>query len=179
MEKPRSIPPYKEKDPVKISKNTVVSANYILRDSEGSVIDESGESGPMEYLHGVGEIIEGLEKALEGKKVGDHVKVSLSAEDAYGEFDDDLVQEVSKEMFADMDDLEEGLVFHAETEEGVQEYAVVAIEGDMVTIDGNHPLAGEDLTFEIDVLEVRQATAEELEHGHAHGEGCDHDHDEE
>ena len=164
---------------MKISKNTVVTANYVIRDGEGEVIDESAENGPMEYLHGGEGILEGLEKVLNGKKAGDIVKVTLSAEEAYGEFDEDLVEEVSKEMFSEMDDLEVGLVFHAETEDGEVEYEVVSIEGDIVTIDGNHPLAGEELHFEIEVTNVRKATAEELEHGHAHGDGCGHGHHDE
>jgi FKBP-type peptidyl-prolyl cis-trans isomerase SlyD len=160
---------------MQVSKNKVVTANYVLKDTSGVVLDASSDDQPMAYLHGSGEILEGLEKVLEGKKAGDTCSINLKADDAYGQPTDDLIQVVDKAMFSDMDDLEVGTVFHAETDDGVLEYEVVGIDGDKVTIDGNHPLAGEDLSFEIEISEVRDATEEELEHGHAHGDGCDHD----
>lgn len=161
-----------------ITKNTVVTAQYVLKNDKGELLDESSAENPMAYLHGHGDVAKGLEDALEGKAVGDKVQVTLTPEEAYGPYSEELVQTVSKEMFSDMDDLETGLVFHAETPEGdIREYEIVGIEGESVTIDGNHPLAGETLDFTIEVTELREATAEEIEHGHLHGEdGCGHDH---
>jgi FKBP-type peptidyl-prolyl cis-trans isomerase SlyD len=160
---------------MQVAKDKVVTAKYVLKSVEGQVLDASSDDQPMTYLHGSGEILKGLETVLEGKVAGDQCSITLKADDAYGQPTEDLVQVVEKEMFSDMDDLAVGTVFHAETEEGVLEYEVVKIDGEKVTIDGNHPLAGEDLSFEIEITEVRDATSEELEHGHAHGEGCDHD----
>lgn len=160
---------------MKVSKDKVISANYVLKNAEGELIDESTPESPMAYIHGIGDVAEGLEKALEGKVVGDKINVTLTPDEAYGAFDESLVQEVSKEMFNDVETLEEGLVFQAETPEGeVREYEIVAIEGEKVTIDSNHPLAGETLVFDIEITEIRDATAEELEHGHVHHGDCDH-----
>lgn len=160
---------------MKVTKDKVVMANYILKSVDGEVLDASSDDQPMAYLHGSGEILEGLEKVLEGKEAGEKCSITLKADEAYGQPSDELVQVVDKSMFSDMEEIEIGTVFHAETEKGILEYEVVAIDGDQVTIDGNHPLAGEDLSFEIEVIEVREPTADELEHGHAHGEGCEHE----
>jgi len=159
-----------------ISENSVASIHYTLTDGEGKVIDTSEGQEPLAYLHGAGNIIPGLEKALLGKSVGDKFTVTIPAAEAYGVRDDSMVQELPSNMFSGIDNIEVGMEFHAETEHGLQVVTVTNVEGDNVTIDGNHPLAGVDLTFDVEVAEVRPASAEELEHGHAHGAGGHHHH---
>ena len=159
-----------------ISENCVASIHYTLTDGEGKVIDTSEGQEPLAYLHGAGNIIPGLENALLGKTVGDKFNVSIPAAEAYGTRDDSMIQELPSNMFSGIDNIEVGMEFHAETEHGLQVVTVTKVEGDMVTIDGNHPLAGVDLTFDVEVAEIRQATEEELAHGHAHGAGGHHHH---
>jgi len=154
-----------------IEKDRVVSIDYTLRDNSGNLIDSSEGSDPLEYLHGNGNIIPGLEKALAGKKAGDKLTCSIAAADAYGERDDSLIFKVNKSEFEGAD-IEVGMQFEAHGEEGAQIVTVVGIEGEEVTIDANHPLAGETLNFDVKVVDVREATSEELEHGHVHG-GCE------
>jgi FKBP-type peptidyl-prolyl cis-trans isomerase SlyD len=159
-----------------ISENCVASIHYTLTDGEGKVIDTSEGQEPLAYLHGAGNIIPGLEKALLGKTVGDKFNVSIPASEAYGLRDDSMVQELPSNMFSGIENIEVGMEFHAETEHGLQVVTVTQVEGDNVVIDGNHPLAGVDLTFDVEVAEIRAASAEELEHGHAHGAGGHHHH---
>ena len=159
-----------------ISNNSVASIHYTLTDGSGKVLDSSEGQEPLAYLHGSGNIIPGLEKALEGKTVGDKLHVNIPASEAYGLRDDSMVQELPTNMFSGIDQIEIGMEFHAETEHGLQVVTVTNLVGDTVTIDGNHPLAGVDLTFDVEVTEVRQATEEELQHGHAHGAGGHHHH---
>lgn len=159
-----------------ISENSVASIHYTLTDGEGKVIDTSEGQEPLAYLHGAGNIIPGLEKALLGKSVGDKFTVSIPASEAYGLRDDSMVQELPSNMFSGIDNIEVGMEFHAETEHGLQVVTVTSVEGDNVTIDGNHPLAGVDLTFDVEVADIRAASAEEIEHGHAHGAGGHHHH---
>lgn len=154
-----------------VEKDRVVSIDYTLRDNNGNLIDSSEGSDPLEYLHGNGNIIPGLEKELAGKKAGDKLICSIAAADAYGERDDSLIFKVNKSEFEGAD-VEVGMQFEAHGEDGAQIVTVVGIEGDEVTIDANHPLAGETLNFDVKVVDVREATPEELEHGHVHG-GCD------
>ena len=154
-----------------IEKDRVVSIDYTLRDNNGNLIDSSEGSDPLEYLHGNGNIIPGLEKVLAGKKAGDKLTCFIVAADAYGERDDSLIFKVNKSEFEGAD-IEVGMQFEAHGEEGAQIVTVVGIEGEEVTIDANHPLAGETLNFDVKVVDVREATSEELEHGHVHG-GCD------
>ena len=159
-----------------ISENSVASIHYTLTDGEGKVIDTSEGQEPLAYLHGAGNIIPGLEKALLGKVVGDKFTVSIPAAEAYGVRDDSMVQELPSNMFSGIDNIEVGMEFHAETEHGLQVVTVTKVEGDNVTIDGNHPLAGVDLNFDVEIIEVRAATEDELNHGHAHGAGGHHHH---
>ena len=159
-----------------ITDNCVASFNYLLTDSSGKMLDTSEGHGPLSYLHGAGNIIPGLESALEGKTVGDKLTVAVPAAQAYGVRDDALVQELPSNMFSGIDNIEVGMEFHAETEHGMQVVTVTKVEGDNVTIDGNHPLAGVDLNFAVEITEVRAATEEELNHGHAHGAGGHHHH---
>ena len=154
-----------------VEKDRVVSIDYTLRDNSGNLIDSSEGSDPLEYLHDNGNIIPGLEKALAGKKAGDKLTCSIAAADAYGERDDSLIFKVNKSEFEGAD-IEVGMQFEAHGEEGAQIVTVVGIEGEEVTIDANHPLAGETLNFDVKIVDVREATSEELEHGHVHG-GCE------
>lgn len=154
-----------------VEKDRVVSIDYTLRDNSGNLIDSSEGSDPLEYLHGNGNIIPGLEKALAGKKAGDKLTCSIAAADAYGERDDSLIFKVNKSEFEGAD-IEVGMQFEAHGEEGAQIVTVMGIEGEEVTIDANHPLAGETLNFDVKIVDVREATSEELEHGHVHG-GCE------
>jgi FKBP-type peptidyl-prolyl cis-trans isomerase SlyD len=148
-----------------------------LTDEKGEALDSSEQDGPLTYLHGAGNIVPGLEAALEGKSVGDALKVVVPPADAYGEHDDELVQAMPRDRFPD-GEIEVGMRFQAQSHGGARVLTVTALSDDEVTIDANHPLAGRTLTFDVTVREVRDATQEEIEHGHVHGEHG-HDHDDE
>jgi FKBP-type peptidyl-prolyl cis-trans isomerase SlyD len=158
---------------MQITDNTAVSFHYTLTNNSGEQLDSSIGSEPLLYLHGAGNIIPGLEAALLGKKAGDKLNVSIEPEHAYGLLDENMVQVVSKKMFEGMD-VEIGMQFHADVSYGSGVITITAIDGDDVTIDGNPPLAGEHLNFDVEVVDVRPATADEIEHGHIHGTGCHH-----
>ena len=153
-----------------IQNNHVVSFHYTLTDHQGNQLDKS-EGEPLVYLHGAGNIIPGLEKELTGKKKGDQFKVTVPAADAYGDYNPDMVQEVPREMFQGVDDIQPGMQFQAQAEDGVQVVTVKDVNDKSVFVDGNHPLAGQDLTFDVNVHDVRAASQEELDHGHVHGAG--------
>ena len=159
---------------MQITDKLAVSIHYILTNSAGEQLDSSRGEGPMVYLHGFGQIISGLENALTGKVVGDKFNVTVASADAYGDRRDDMVQVVPKSMFKDMGEIKEGMQFHADASHGVNVVTVSKVEGDDITIDGNHPLAGEELTFDVEVMDIRPATEDELSHKHIHGEGCNH-----
>ncbi|PCJ31377.1 MAG: peptidylprolyl isomerase [Gammaproteobacteria bacterium] len=159
---------------MKVSENSVVVIDYTLTDNDGKVIDSSEDAGPLAYLQGKGNIIPGLEAALLGKEAGDEVKASIEPEQAYGERVEDMQQEVPKDLFGGIDNIEVGMQFESSTDEGPVMVTVVEMGEEMITVDGNHPLAGVHLNFDVKVREVREATAEELEHGHVHGEGGHH-----
>ena len=158
---------------MQISPQTAVSIHYTLTNLDGDQLDSSIGGEPLVYLHGTGNIIPGLEQALAGKQVGDKLQVSIPPEQAYGLQDYSMQHVVSKKMFEDMD-IEVGMQFHADVSHGTGIITITEINGDDVTIDGNHPLAGVTLNFDVEVVAVRPATAEELAHGHVHGAGCDH-----
>ncbi|KMP11188.1 peptidylprolyl isomerase [Candidatus Nitromaritima sp. SCGC AAA799-A02] len=160
-----------------IAKDTVVSLNYNLKDAEGRELDRSDADHPLRYLHGAGEIVPGLEKALDGLKVGDKKEVTVTAQEGYGEIFPDLKMQVKREMFPADQKIEVGMQFMAELANGRKHpFVVMELGEDSINIDGNHPLAGKTLHFSIEVLDIRDATSEELEHGHSHGEGSAHDH---
>lgn len=159
-----------------IKQDSVVSIHYTLKDDEGTVIDSSASGEPLPYLHGHGNIVPGLERELEGKDVGDKLNVKVSPADGYGEHNKDLIQRVPRRALKGIPNVRVGMRLHAQTEEGPQTVTVTNITGDMVTIDGNHPLAGKNLNFDIEVTGVRDATQEELEHGHVHGPEGHHHH---
>jgi len=147
---------------------------YTLTGSDGTILDTSEGQEPLAYIQGTGNLIPGLESALEGKAAGDHLEVSLPPEEGYGVRDDSLMQTIAREQFEGVEDLQVGMQFEARDDEGEQVVTIVKIEEEVVTVDGNHPLAGEILNFNVDVVEVRDATSEELEHGHVHGPGGHH-----
>jgi len=154
-----------------VVENAVVTIDYTLKDNDDVLIDSSENVGPLAFLFGAGNVIPGLEAALLGKVEGDNVKANISPENAYGERQEDMQQQVPKELFGGIDNIEMGMQFQSETDQGPVMVTVVKIEDEMITVDGNHPLAGVDLNFDVTVRGVREATAEELEHGHVHGEG--------
>jgi FKBP-type peptidyl-prolyl cis-trans isomerase SlyD len=147
----------------------IVSMHYKLTDNDGNVIDSSEGAEPLAYLHGGGQIIPGLENALTGKTEGSSLQVKIEPADGYGEVNPELLNVVKKEVFQGVDSIEPGMQFEAQTPEGgMQRIVVQKVEGDDVTIDANHPLAGMALNFDVNVVGVRDATEEELSHGHAH-----------
>ncbi len=159
---------------MQVAQDTVVSIDYRLTNDEGDVIDTSEGAEPLSYIHGRGQIIAGLEGALAGRTTGDSFQVRLDAADAYGEYQADLVQTARRAQFGG-DEPEVGMQVRAEGPEGTQVLTIVSVEGDVVTLDANHPLAGVPLTFDVTIVEVRPATKQELAHGHAHGtHGDDH-----
>jgi len=160
---------------MQIAKHRVVSIEYTLTDDEGTVLDSSRGREPLVYLHGVGQMIPGLEAALADKGAGDALQVRVLPADAYGERDDTLVQKASRSQLQGVDEIEVGMQFQAGGPQGRQIVTVVSIDGDQVTLDANHPLAGVPLTFAVEVVGVRAATPQELQHGHIHGpHGHDH-----
>lgn len=158
---------------MKITQNKVASLSYTLKNDDDDILDRADENQPFLYMHGTGGIIPGLEKALEEKAVGDNFNVSILPEDAYGVRDDKLTEEVPRTMFEGIPDenLVPGAQFHAQTAHGTQVITIAGVEGDTVSIDANHPLAGETLHFEVAVLDIRDATEEEIAHGHPHAAG--------
>jgi FKBP-type peptidyl-prolyl cis-trans isomerase SlyD len=156
---------------MKIEKDTVVSIHYTLTDNDGNQLDSSNEQGPLVYLQGHQNIIPGLEKELEGKVTGDKLTAQVAPADAYGEINSELVQEVPRTQFQEPENLQVGMQFQVETEAGPMLLAVTALTDDTVTVDGNHPLAGVTLNFDVEVVEVRAASEEEVAHGHVHGQG--------
>jgi FKBP-type peptidyl-prolyl cis-trans isomerase SlyD len=161
----------------KITDGLVVSLNYILT-VDGETLAQTDAGDPMEYLHGAEEILPGLEAALTGKQVGDKFNVTLQPEDAYGEYDDEDVEEIDRADIPNVNELEVGMVVEVEDEDGYAYMAQVREIGDKVVIlDFNPPLAGKTLTYDVEVVAIREATAEELEHGHSHGEGDEDEED--
>lgn len=161
---------------MQIQKDHVVTLHYIVKTAEGDVIDSSYEAPPLAFLQGSHFMIEGIEDALVGKAKGDKFSLTVGPEKAYGDRHDDLIQEVPADMFADMD-VDVGMSFRATTDDGEQSVIIVDKTDETVTVDGNHPLSGMTLAFDIEVVDVREATADELAHGHVHGDGgCGHAH---
>lgn len=165
---------------MKISKNTVPSLAYTLKNDNGEVLDQADKKNAFVYLHGHAGVIVGLEKALEGKTTGDILTLEIAPEEAYGQRHESSIQEMPLDMFGDIDKSEifAGAQFHAETNQGMQIVTITRIGEETVTIDGNHPMAGLTLHFDIEVLDVRAANEEEIAHGHihAHGGSCGHNH---
>jgi FKBP-type peptidyl-prolyl cis-trans isomerase SlyD len=158
---------------VQIQPKSVVTIEYTLKDDQGEVLDKSEGRGPLVYMHGVGNLVPGLEKALEGKSAGDSLEVSLSPDDGYGHRDEKLVRKLPLRKINDKSP-KAGNRYRAQMDDGHHVVLVTAISGDYASVDANHPLAGMTLHFAVKVAEVREATAEELQHGHVHGAGGHH-----
>lgn len=159
---------------MKIENQKVVSIHYTLKDDGGSIIDSSEEHDPLAYIHGLGNLVPGLESQLLGRSAGESFKATVPAVDGYGEIDEKQVVQVSRAQFEGVKELSVGMQFTASGPEGNQMVTITKIENDTVTIDGNHPLAGMTLHFDVKVVEVHEATADELSHGHVHGPGGHH-----
>lgn len=152
-----------------IGEKCVVSFHYKLTNSEGEQLDASDGQEPLKYLHGASNIVPGLEKELEGKKAGDALKVEVQPEEGYGDVNPQLVQKVPHSAFEGAPEIKAGMQFQAQGPDGqAQLITVKEVSDDEVTVDGNHPLAGQVLNFDVTIEDVREASAEELEHGHAH-----------
>jgi FKBP-type peptidyl-prolyl cis-trans isomerase SlyD len=161
---------------MQIAKHRVVTLAYTLKDDDDRIIDQS-DDGSFCYLHGASNIIPGLENALTGKSAGDELSVSVPPEQAYGVHDAEKTQSVPRDMFPSGETIETGMQFHAQGPDGQQlVVTVVKVEDQSITVDGNHPLAGVRLNFDVRVLDVREATGEEIAHGHVHGPGGHHHH---
>ena len=159
---------------MQIAKQTAVSIDYVLKDDDDKIIDES-TNGEFNFLTGAQNIIPGLESALLGKVVGDELDVTIAPADAYGEIDSTRVQTVKREMFPEGVDIQVGAQFHGAGPNGDPiSVTVASIDGDNIVIDGNHALAGQTLHFSVTVIEVREASKDEMSHGHIHGAGCSH-----
>ena len=151
-----------------IEKDLAVSFDYTLKNDKGEILDTSGNSKPLTYIHGKGFMIRGLEKELEGKKEGESFKTTIKSKEAYGDYNEKLIFEAEKEKLGHIENLEVGMRIKMQTEKGLVVLKVLSIENQMVKLDANHPLAGHDLYFDVSVKEVREATKKELENGHVH-----------
>ena len=156
---------------MQIEENKVVKIEYTVKTEEGVLVDTSEGNEPLAYLHGHKNIIPGLENALVGKAVDDELSVTVTPEEAYGERHEQLIKEVPMQAFQGVDKVEPGMQFNAESPQGPQLITVTKVDGDTVTVDGNHPLAGVTLNFDVQGVEVREPSEEELSHGHVHGAG--------
>ena len=154
-----------------ISENKVVQMHYELKNNDGQVLDSSNGREPLAYIHGMGNIIPGLEKELLNKTKGDKISAVIAPAEAYGLKDDDKIFKVEKKQFQGEGEIQVGMQIQAEADGRMEVGTVENIEGDEVTLNFNHPLAGETLHFDVEVVDVREATAEELSHGHVHGVG--------
>ena len=157
-----------------IAEHKAVSINYTLTDPSGVVLDSSTEGEPLVYIHGMGQLIPGLENALAGKAAGDTFKVTVAPRDAYGLRDEALKQTVPRDRFESDADIQVGMRFQSPTDDGEEFVTVTHVDDQNITVDANHPLAGVRLTFDVEVAAVRDASAEELSHGHVHGPGGHH-----
>ena len=159
---------------MQIGDQKVVTLHYTLTDNDGKVIDKS-EDGSFAYLHGASNIIPGLEDALTGKTAGEEMSVSVSPEQAYGVRDESMLQQVPKNMFEDTSQIAVGTQFHAQGPNGeMLVVTVMDVQEEHVVVDGNHPLAGVELNFDVKIIDVRDASEEEVEHGHVHAPGGHH-----
>ncbi|HAK53767.1 MAG TPA: peptidylprolyl isomerase [Gammaproteobacteria bacterium] len=152
---------------MKIGTHAVMSMHYVLTDGTGEEIDSSTGQEPLTYLHGTGHLIPGLERELDGKEAGDELIAVISPEDGYGEQDETLIRQIPRTAFGDIENIEPGMQFRAGgNDDDVQIITVTKVEGDDVTVDGNHPLAGMTLNFSVSIQSVREASSEEIDHGH-------------
>lgn len=159
---------------MQIEKNRVVQIHYTLKDSKGEILDSSEGQSPLPYIHGIGALIPGLENQLSGKQAGDKFTAVVAPADGYGTYDKDQVFQVPADGFTGEGEIEVGMQVQLDTEDGPAIATVTKVEGEEVTLDMNHPLAGVQLHFDVEVVEVREATKQELDHGHVHTPGHHH-----
>ena len=157
-----------------IGQDSVVTLHYTLKGDDGKVIDQSSPDEPLAYLHGHGNIVPGLERELTGRNTGDKLTVKVVPAEGYGEYEQALVQQVPRRSLQGIQHLKVGMQLQAQTPQGVRIFTVKRLVSDMVTLDGNHELAGQTLHFDVEIADVRAATEEELSHGHVHGAGGHH-----
>jgi FKBP-type peptidyl-prolyl cis-trans isomerase SlyD len=163
---------------MKVTENKVVTITYSISDRDGSILESSAKSGNLTYLHYSGSLIPGMEKALSDKKEGDRIDEIIEADDAFGKYDDEMVFSVPRSQFSISDEeLKEGLEFQAQISGEMRFCRIEKINGNQIKINANHPLSGKDIRFEAEILEIRDATDEEIEHGHVHGEHEHHSHE--
>ena len=162
---------------MKIGENKVVTLEYKVYDADTKeLLEDTAELGPYFYIQGMELFLPKIEAALDGKSKGYKTKIEIPMEEAYGDYDEELVEELTKADFADFDDIYEGMEFVVELEDGTETISVITeIDGDKVYTDSNHPFSGRNLLFEVEVADVREATDEELEHGHVHFHGFEND----
>jgi FKBP-type peptidyl-prolyl cis-trans isomerase SlyD len=158
---------------MQIGKHKVVSIHYTLRDNAGQILDSSDGGAPLTYIQGIGNLIPGMEEGLEGRSVGEKFDIKVSPEKGYGVRNEELIQQVPMTAFGGQD-VKQGMQFQAQTGNGTQVITVTEVGKDSVTVDGNHPLAGVELNFAVEVMNIRAATEEEISHGHVHGPGGHH-----
>lgn len=159
---------------MQIANDKVVYFHYTLTDQTGEVLDSSTGDEPLAYIHGQGNIIPGLERALLGQTVGASLKVVVEPKDGYGEHDSNLVQSAPRSAFRGVDDIQPGMEFQTQGGDGPMRVKVLEVSDDEILLDGNHPMAGMTLHFDVEITEVRDATPEEMDHGHVHGPGGHH-----
>jgi FKBP-type peptidyl-prolyl cis-trans isomerase SlyD len=159
-----------------VSHHKVVSMHYTLTNASGEVLDSSRQGQPLAYIQGIGNIISGLEEALDGKKVGDKVNANIPPEKGYGLRDENLVFKVNKNEVDIGREIEVGMKLQAENEQGMYVVTVTEVDSESITIDGNHDLAGVTLNFDVEIMDIRDASSEELAHGHVHGPDGHHHH---
>lgn len=154
-----------------VEKNKVVSFHYTLKNSDGAEMESSREKDAMNYLHGANNIIPGLEKAMEGHETGDEFSATIEPEEAYGIRNENNVQRIPLKRLKGIGKVSVGQVLNLQTDKGQVQVTVLKVGRFNVDVDGNHPLAGQTLTFEVEIMEVRDASEEEAKHGHVHGPG--------
>jgi FKBP-type peptidyl-prolyl cis-trans isomerase SlyD len=155
---------------MQISSHKVVSIHYTLRDNQGNILDSSEGRDPLHYIQGIGNLIPGMEEGLEGKQKGDKLDIKVSPEKGYGVRSEEMIQQVPRSAFGDQE-VQVGMQFQAQSNHGTQVVTVTEVGLESITVDGNHPLAGVELNFAVEVMDIREATQDELDHGHVHGPG--------
>lgn len=157
--------------------NKVITINYTLKDKEGNLLDSTDNGGPFSFITGNMQVLPGLEEALVSMIIGSKKNIKLAAADAYGEYDENAIQKVNRSLFPEEAELETGMTYFAHSSEGQHiQFVITKIENDDITVNFNHPLAGKNLEFDVELLDVRDATPEEISHGHVHGPGGHHHH---
>ena len=155
--------------------NKIVTFNYTLKDDQGNQLDSTNKGEPFSFITGSMQVLPGLEEALSSMIIGSKKNIKLAAVDAYGEYDEGAIQKVKRNLFPEEAELEIGKTYFAHSPEGQHlQFVITQVENEDITVNFNHPLAGKDLEFDVELLDVRDATPEEISHGHVHGLGGHH-----